>query len=132
MTWVLAAALYLAFTAAPQDRAAAAQAEPEVSLEELMSAAMTEYTGCLKATARRLEPSGEPAASVAESAFTACAKERGDVLLVVRVHAIRRQGISEDRAPSVARGAMTQVDDALKREVILEVTEQRAAKASSR
>lgn len=113
---------------------AGGQTEPATptseELKEALTMTMGVYTECLKAAGTRLEPSGEPASSVADSAFTACTKERDDVELILRLHLIIVDGTPDHRAPRVARGAMTQVDDALRREVVLDITEQRAARAS--
>lgn len=103
----------------------AAQATPEPRAADLVGPLTRTYGDCVASSARRLEPSGETADSVARSSLVACAKERDEVRFMVKVVS-RQDGRDEDFAQEVARRVMEGFDARITADTVLLVTTIRA------
>lgn len=97
------------------------------SLEEMAAYARNAYVECLNQAALYLEASGETAGVVVDAAFTRCKDKRSDVRVVLMEH-LRRNGTRDRDIPDRSEGALRRVDEILRPELILAVTDARARK----
>ena len=93
----------------------------------LMSRAIGE---CIRDNALRLEPSGEPAATIADSAVTACGHHDEDALYVIAMWANIDRGLDAEGSVRVARSGLASWKQGYREQAILSVTEARAARAA--
>lgn len=106
---------------------AQAEASAPPSLEEMAAYARNAYVECLNQAALHLEASGEIAGVVVDAAFTRCKDKRSDVRVVLMEH-LRRNGARDRDIPDRSEGALRRVDEILRPELILAVTDARARK----
>jgi hypothetical protein len=93
------------------------------------SASMSAYGKCMAAQADRLEPSGEPAAVVAQATITACERERSDAIAVLIGDLQRRpEAWYRERAEENAEKVVGFMEAKMRDNLVLQIMRRRAEK----
>jgi len=96
----------------------------------LMEYSLSEYRGCIIGAALALEPSGEPASTVAIGALTSCKEERSNFIVAAGLFGISEYKLSAKEVEGAMEEHIVRIDEALRREAELSVLQKRAAARS--